>query len=87
MGQHGAAAIFQLLHQSHDEDRIFDERNLAQKPARNPQFFVCFYIMDKDLRPGCFSEQPFIMLNVQDSRIKRKWTRDKVLEWRRNGRD
>src|SRR5262249_42876521 len=85
MWRHRAALVLKLLHQADDHDRIFDQRNLAQEAAWNPEFLVRLDVIDLYFRPGGFAEKPLIVLDIDNGGIKRKRARAQMVEGRRNG--
>src|SRR6266478_7462705 len=85
--QDGATAIFQFLHQTHNNHRIFDARDLTHEAPRNPDFLPALDVVNQDLRPGRFAEEPLVMLNVQDRGVEGERTRAKMLQRGRNGRN
>jgi len=77
---HGAAFVFHFFQQPDDQNRIVNARDCAQKTAGNPDFLAGSGIHYQDLGPCCAAEHPFVVLDIEDRRIKGEMPVSQMLE-------
>jgi hypothetical protein len=75
--------IFQLLHQTDNADRFFDERNLADHVAGHPHLQIALGVDDVNFGPRNAAETPLIMFHTNDGRVKRERPGAELVERRR----